>query len=111
MATRCAQVAVLVVLAALAASFGSSLAGALPSPESISHNSASAPAASPAPGVRTILVFPFENGSRDASLDWLCEGLAELTIERLQGPRRFVLAREGPARRAGADGGFRQRRI
>ena len=52
------------------------------------------PLLSPAPGVRTILVFPFENGSRDASLDWLCEGLAELTIERLQGPRRFVLARE-----------------
>ena len=32
----------------------------------------------------TLLVFPFENDSRVASLDWLGEGLAELTTERLQ---------------------------
>ena len=46
------------------------------------------------PRVRTILVFPFENASRNPNLDWLCEGLSELTVERLQGPGRFVLARQ-----------------
>ncbi|HVA94202.1 MAG TPA: tetratricopeptide repeat protein [Candidatus Dormibacteraeota bacterium] len=32
----------------------------------------------------TLLVFPFENASRNASLDWLGDALSELTIERLQ---------------------------
>jgi hypothetical protein len=30
------------------------------------------------------LIFPFQNDSRMASLDWLGEGLSELTAERLK---------------------------
>jgi tetratricopeptide (TPR) repeat protein len=44
--------------------------------------------------VQTILVFPFENQSRMASLEWLSEGLAELTVDRLEGDSRFVFSRE-----------------
>jgi len=44
--------------------------------------------------VTTILVFPFENKSRMASLEWLSEGLAELTVDRLEGGSRFVFSRE-----------------
>jgi hypothetical protein len=46
------------------------------------------------PLVQTILVFPFENQSRMASLEWLSEGLAELTVDRLEGNSRFVFSRE-----------------
>jgi tetratricopeptide (TPR) repeat protein len=46
------------------------------------------------PLVQTILVFPFENQSRMASLEWLSEGLAELTVDRLAGNSRFVFSRE-----------------
>jgi Flp pilus assembly protein TadD/TolB-like protein len=46
------------------------------------------------PLVQTILVFPFENQSRMASLEWLSEGLAELTVDRLEGDSRFVFSRE-----------------
>jgi tetratricopeptide (TPR) repeat protein len=42
----------------------------------------------------TLLVFPFENDSRMASLDWLGEGLAELTVERLQDRELSVLSRQ-----------------
>jgi len=42
----------------------------------------------------TLLVFPFENDSRQAKLDWLSEGLAELTIERLSGQGPYVYPRE-----------------
>jgi TolB-like protein len=42
----------------------------------------------------TILVFPFENGSRIASLDWLDEGLSELTVERLQDRGVTMLTRQ-----------------
>ncbi len=42
----------------------------------------------------TILVFPFENGSRIASLDWLGEGLSELTVERLQDRGVTMLTRQ-----------------
>lgn len=41
-----------------------------------------------------LLVFPFENDSRVASLDWLGEGLSELTIERLQDKGISVLSRQ-----------------
>jgi tetratricopeptide (TPR) repeat protein len=41
----------------------------------------------------TFLVFPFENDSRMANLDWLGEGLAELTAERLQDRGLSVLSR------------------
>jgi tetratricopeptide (TPR) repeat protein len=40
------------------------------------------------------LVFPFENESRVASLDWLGEGLSELTAERLQDKHVSVLTRQ-----------------
>ena len=41
-----------------------------------------------------IPVFPFENGSNMANLDWLGEGLAELTTERLEDRGLSVLARQ-----------------
>jgi tetratricopeptide (TPR) repeat protein len=43
---------------------------------------------------QTLLVFPFENSSRLAKLDWLGEGLAELTIERLAVEGHIVFPRE-----------------
>jgi tetratricopeptide (TPR) repeat protein len=42
----------------------------------------------------TLLVFPFKNDGRMASLDWLGEGLAELTVERLQDRGLSVLSRQ-----------------
>jgi tetratricopeptide (TPR) repeat protein len=42
----------------------------------------------------TLLVFPFENESRMANLDWLGEGLSELTSERLEDKQISVLARQ-----------------
>ena len=41
-----------------------------------------------------LLVFPFENASRLAKLDWLGEGLSELTIERLASQGQFAFPRE-----------------
>lgn len=46
------------------------------------------------PRSETILIFPFENGSRLASLDWMGEGLSELTVERLEDREVNVLSRE-----------------
>jgi TolB-like protein len=42
----------------------------------------------------TLLVFPFENGSHIASINWLGEGLSELTAERLQDRGAIVLSRQ-----------------
>jgi Flp pilus assembly protein TadD/TolB-like protein len=42
----------------------------------------------------TILVFPFENRSHIANLNWLGEGLSELTVERLRDRGASVLARQ-----------------
>ena len=42
----------------------------------------------------TILIFPFQNDSKMANLDWLGEGLAELTAERFEDRGVDVLARE-----------------
>ena len=42
----------------------------------------------------TILIFPFQNDSRMANLDWLGEGLSELTAERLEDRGVNVLSRE-----------------
>jgi tetratricopeptide (TPR) repeat protein len=42
----------------------------------------------------TILIFPFQNDSRMASLDWLGEGLSELTAERFEDRGVNVLSRE-----------------
>jgi len=41
-----------------------------------------------------ILVFPFENGSRLANLDWLGEGLSELTAGRLEDRQLYALSRQ-----------------
>lgn len=43
---------------------------------------------------QTFLVLPFEPQVRDARHDWLGEGLAQLTAERLAGPGRTTLSRE-----------------
>jgi tetratricopeptide (TPR) repeat protein len=50
-----------------------------------------APSADPG---ATVLVLPLENFSRDARFDWLGEGLAELTVERLTDEGRAVFSRE-----------------
>src|SRR5579864_1612330 len=42
----------------------------------------------------TVLIFPFHNDSKVASLDWLGEGLSELTEERLEDRSVSVLSRE-----------------
>jgi TolB-like protein len=56
---------------------------------------ASTPPAVPAETHKGIvLVFPFDNGSRDANLEWLGEGLAEITVERLEDRRVSVLSRQ-----------------
>jgi tetratricopeptide (TPR) repeat protein len=41
-----------------------------------------------------LLIFPFENESRMADLDWLGEGLSEATVERLEDRGVNVLSRE-----------------
>jgi tetratricopeptide (TPR) repeat protein len=41
-------------------------------------------------GHETLLVFPFENESRMANLDWLGEGLSELTAERVEDRHVYV---------------------
>ncbi len=41
----------------------------------------------------TLLIFPFENESRMSNLDWLGEGLSELTTERLEDRQMYVLSR------------------
>jgi Tfp pilus assembly protein PilF len=41
-----------------------------------------------------VLTFPFENTGQEAPLDWLSEGLAELTIERLTGHGLYLLSRQ-----------------
>jgi tetratricopeptide (TPR) repeat protein len=43
----------------------------------------------------TYLVFPFENASSSPRLDWLSEGLEELTIQRLSAAREQVYSHEG----------------
>jgi tetratricopeptide (TPR) repeat protein len=43
---------------------------------------------------QTIVVFPFENTEGTARTNWLEQGLAELTIQRLSGGSRLVLTRE-----------------
>lgn len=50
--------------------------------------------ASSGPHPQTLLVLPFENESHLANLDWLGEGLAELTSERLLDRGVSVLSRQ-----------------
>ncbi|HET6144817.1 MAG TPA: tetratricopeptide repeat protein [Candidatus Acidoferrales bacterium] len=42
----------------------------------------------------TLLIFPFQNDSKMANLDWLGEGLSELTAERFEDRGVSVLSRE-----------------
>jgi tetratricopeptide (TPR) repeat protein len=42
---------------------------------------------------RVVLVFPLENRSGNASLDWMSEGVAELLATRLASPSSYVLQR------------------
>ena len=69
----------------------------IPSPASSGRlPQSAAPDGSRGAGVRAgvVLVFPFENAGHDAELDWLGEGLSELTVERLQGRGPFLLSRQ-----------------
>lgn len=43
---------------------------------------------------QNFLILPFENSGRDPRFDWVGEGLAELSIERLAGNGRTVFSRE-----------------
>jgi tetratricopeptide (TPR) repeat protein len=65
-----------------------------------------APVEAQTPPVRTItvpgsqgifLVFPFENDGASPRLDWLCEGLEELTIQRLSAAGQKVFTHAGRA--------------
>jgi len=47
-----------------------------------------------APRSQVVLTFPFENTGQEAALEWLSEGLAELTIERLTGRGYYLLSRQ-----------------
>ena len=47
-----------------------------------------------APRSQIVLTFPFEDTGEDASLEWLSEGLAELTVERLNGRGYYLLSRQ-----------------
>lgn len=56
---------------------------------------AQAPAnSSPTSRSETVVVFPFENAGHEAGKDWLGEGLAELTVDRLQGHGPVIFSRE-----------------
>jgi TolB-like protein len=87
MPPRFFRTGLLVVCAVLCAA-----ATALPSPSGQSEGASGAISGQSHPG--TLLVFPFENDSREASLDWLGEGLAELTTERLQDRGIILLSRQ-----------------
>src|SRR4029077_7813715 len=58
------------------------------------ESSGEARAASAESRQETLLIFPFENESRMATLDWLGEGLSELTAERIEDRGVNVLSRE-----------------
>ena len=87
MPPRFFRIGLLAVCAALCAT-----AAARPATFRQSEGASRATPAEAHPG--TLLVFPFENDSRMASLDWLGEGLAELTAERLQDRGLSVLSRQ-----------------
>jgi Tfp pilus assembly protein PilF/TolB-like protein len=55
-----------------------------------------ASAAPPADAQRSpvVLTFPFENTGQEISQEWLSEGLAELTVERLNGRGYYLLSRQ-----------------
>jgi len=53
-----------------------------------------APAQADAPRSQVVLTFPFENTGQEIALEWLSEGLAELTIERLTGRGYYLFSRQ-----------------
>jgi tetratricopeptide (TPR) repeat protein/TolB-like protein len=87
MPPRFFRIGLLIICAAICAAAGAPTA----LPGQTTGNSQGDPAET-SPG--TILVFPFENDSHMASLDWLGEGLGELTFERLQDRGQTVLSRQ-----------------
>ncbi len=87
MATRAVLVGVLCCVAAGVSSEAYPLAGATQDPPQSERAGGSARPV-------TLLVFPLENASKLAQLDWLGDGLAELTVERLAGDGPFVYPRE-----------------
>jgi Flp pilus assembly protein TadD/TolB-like protein len=68
------------------------VSAARPSPNRQSEGASRAASVESHPG--TLLIFPFENDSRVASLDWLGEGLSELTAERLRSRGLSLLSRQ-----------------
>ena len=63
-------------------------------PEARAQSATDARSASAELHTDTILIFPFENDSKMANLDWLDEGLSELTDERLEDRGVNVLSRD-----------------
>ncbi|MGB6682603.1 MAG: tetratricopeptide repeat protein [Candidatus Acidiferrum sp.] len=65
-------------------------------PSTVSSGSAAARSLAPASSQQGIyLVFPFENAGASPALDWLGEGLEELTIQRLSSAGQQVYSHEG----------------
>jgi Tfp pilus assembly protein PilF/TolB-like protein len=77
------------VLAAVLVACAGSLVFSQPQAEA-----GSARPAAETPRPRVVLTFPFENTGQEASIEWLSEGLAELTIERLNGQGYYLLSRQ-----------------
>jgi tetratricopeptide (TPR) repeat protein len=74
---------------------GAALCGAaMVGPAALAQSVRDTRSPSPASRADTVLIFPFQNDSHIANLDWLGEGFAELTDERLQDRDVSVLARE-----------------
>lgn len=48
----------------------------------------------PSSSAPVVITFPFENTSQESSLEWLSEGLSELTIERLGGRGYDLVSRQ-----------------
>lgn len=86
MVARCVPVVVVLSIAA-------TLSSASPSPRYVAQ-AVPARGENPPRRAETVLVFPFENLGRMAKLDWLGEGLAELSTERLAGQGPIVFSRE-----------------
>jgi tetratricopeptide (TPR) repeat protein len=56
---------------------------------------AASPAAASSSSQRIFVVLPFENASGSSKLDWLGEGLEELTIQRLSAAGEHVFSHDG----------------
>src|ERR1700730_13306470 len=70
-------------------------AGSLPAQQPVAASSRASPAAASQPGL--YLVFPFENAGASPRLDWLGEGLEELTIQYLSAAGEQVYSHAGRA--------------